>query len=126
MQVVYKNENKRSSGREANSIDTVICTRGISWYLKENILEDLEVGLLEYKTVREFLVDIKKKFSEGDKEVIKVAEWKRIEQRERTIEEFIQKFRKTARESGYERKSLVEKFKRGINGTICWRLMESK
>jgi len=29
---------------------------------------------LEYKTVREFLVDIKKKFSEGDKEVIKVAE----------------------------------------------------
>ena len=41
---------------------------------KENMLEDLEEGLLEYKTVGEFLMDIKKEFGEGDKESIKVAE----------------------------------------------------
>ena len=35
MQVVYKNENKGSSSREANLMDTIICTRGISWYLEE-------------------------------------------------------------------------------------------
>ena len=34
---------------------------------KENILEDLERGLLEYKNVREFLADIRKEFGEEDK-----------------------------------------------------------
>ena len=38
------------------------------------MLEDLEGGLLEYKTVKEFLMDIKKEFGGGDKESIKVAE----------------------------------------------------
>ena len=46
---------------------------------KENILEDLEEGLLEYKTVGEFLMDIKKEFGEGDKESIKVAELQKLE-----------------------------------------------
>ena len=46
---------------------------------KENILEDLEEGLLEYKTVGEFLMDIKKEFGEGDKESIKVAELQNLE-----------------------------------------------
>ena len=50
---------------------------------KENILEDLERGLLEYKTVGEFLADIKKEFGEGDEEMVKVAELKRIEQGEK-------------------------------------------
>jgi len=42
-------------------------------------LEDLEGGSLEYETVREFLADIKKELGEGDKEIVKVAELKRIE-----------------------------------------------
>ena len=46
---------------------------------KENMLEDLEEGLLEYKTVGEFLMDIKKEFGEGDKESIKVAELQKLE-----------------------------------------------
>jgi len=46
---------------------------------KENILEDLERGLLEYETAGEFLADIKKEFEGGDKETVKVAELKRIE-----------------------------------------------
>ena len=45
---------------------------------KENILEDLKVGLLEYKTVGEFLAEIKKEFGRGDKEVVKVAELRRL------------------------------------------------
>ena len=39
-----------------------------------NVLEDLEGGLLEYKTVGEFLVDIKREFGGGDEELVKVAE----------------------------------------------------
>jgi len=56
---------------------------------KKNILEDLEAEVLEYKIAREFLADIKKKFGGRDKETVKVAELKRLEQGEKTIEEFI-------------------------------------
>ena len=78
---------------------------------KKYILKDIEEGLLEYETVGEFLADIKKKFGRGDKEIVKVAELKRLEQEERTMEEFVQEFRRAARESGYEERPLVEEFK---------------
>ena len=42
------------------------------------------------------------------------------------IKEFIQEFRRVARESRYERRLLVEEFKRGISTTICQRLMKSE
>jgi len=72
------------------------------------------------------LADIKKKFGGGDEEGVKVAELKRLEQGGKIMEEFIQEFRRAVRESGYEERSLVEEFKRGINGTIYQRLMESE
>ena len=56
---------------------------------KENILEDLEVGSLEYETVEEFWTDLKKEFGGGDNKTIKVTELKRIEQESRMIEEFV-------------------------------------
>jgi len=56
---------------------------------KESILEDLEAGLLEYKMVKEFLVEIKKKFGGEDEETVKVIELKRLEQGGKTIEKFI-------------------------------------
>ena len=93
---------------------------------KENILEDLEGGLLEYKTVGEFLADIRKEFGGGDEESTKIAELKRLEQESKTMEEFVQEFRRAARGSGYEERLLMEEFKRGINTMICWRLMESE
>jgi len=74
-------------------------------------LEDLERGLLEYETAGEFLVDIKKEFVRGDEETAKVTELKRLEQGGRTMEEFVQEFKKAARGSRYEGELLVEKFK---------------
>ena len=41
---------------------------------KENMLEDLERGLLEYELVGEFLADIKKEFRGGDEKSVKVTE----------------------------------------------------
>ena len=38
---------------------------------------------------------------------------------------FVQKFRRATRSSRYEEKPLVEEFKRGINETIHYRLIES-
>ena len=82
------------------------------------MLEDLEGRLLEYKMAGEFLADIKE-FGERDEEIVKVAKLKRLEQREKMMENFVQKFRRAARGSRYERKPLVEEFKRGMNRTIC-------
>ena len=56
---------------------------------KENILEDLEAGLLDYETVGEFLIDIRKEFEGGDEELTKVAELKRLEQGEITVKEYV-------------------------------------
>ena len=46
---------------------------------KENMLENLEKGLLKYENVGEFLADIRKEFGEGDKELVKVVELRRLE-----------------------------------------------
>ena len=91
---------------------------------KENTLEDLKRGLLEYKTAEEFLTDIKKEFRGRDEEMVKVTELKRIEQGGKTMKEFVQEFRRTARDSGYEGRLLVKEFKRGMNKIICQRFIE--
>ena len=82
-------------------------------------MEDLEGELLEYEIVGEFLVDIKKEFRGENKEEVKVAELKRLEQGGRTINEFVQEFRRAVRGSRYKGRLLVEEFKQGMNVTIC-------
>ena len=56
---------------------------------KENILKNLEEENLKYEIVGKFLADLKKEFGEGDNKIIKVVELKRIEQENRTMEEFV-------------------------------------
>ena len=52
-------------------------------------MEELKVGELEFKTVGEFLAEIKKEFEGGEEELVKAAELKKLEQRGRTMEEFV-------------------------------------
>jgi len=87
-------------------------------------LENLEEGELEYESVGEFLAAIKKEFRVGEEELAKIAELKRLEQGERTMEKFIQEFKRAVRGSGYEEKLLIEEFKRGINKIIRRKLIE--
>ena len=91
---------------------------------KENVMEELEVGEIEYEMVEEFLTVLKKEFSGGEEELVKVAELRKMEQGGRTMEEFVQEFKRVARESGYKRRPLMEEFKRGMNGGIRRKLME--
>jgi len=81
------------------------------------MLEDLERELLEYETVGEFLADIRKD-GEGDKESVQIAKLKRLEQGGKTMENFVQEFRRAAKESKFKSRPLIEEFKRGINATI--------
>ena len=74
-------------------------------------MKDLEGGLLEYETIEEFLTDIKRKLGRGDKESVKVAELQRLEQKNKTMEKFMQEFRRAVRKSRYEGRPLIEEFK---------------
>ena len=67
---------------------------------KENILEDLESG--------------------------EVIELRRVEQGERTMEEFVQEFYRVAKNSRYKEKISVEEFKRRMNGVIRRKLIEAE
>ena len=79
---------------------------------------------MEYGTIREFLADLKKEFSGGDNEIIKVAELRKIEQGNRIIENFVQEFRKVIKRSKYKERLLVEEFKRRMNRLIRRKLIE--
>ena len=93
---------------------------------KENVMEKLESGEIEYETAEELLTILKKEFGGGEEESVKTAELRKLEQEGRTMEEFVQEFKWAARGSGYKERPLVEEFKRGINGGIRRKLMESE
>ena len=85
---------------------------------KENIMEEMESAEVEYESAEEFLTCLKREFGRGEEESVKAAELRKLEQGGRTMEEFVQEFKRTARGSGYEGRPLVEEFKRGMNGGI--------
>jgi len=93
---------------------------------KENIMEELEIGEIEFELAGEFLAEIKKEFGGEDEESVKIVELKKIKQGGRTIEEFVQDFKRTVRRSGYEGCPLIEEFKWNMNGSIRRKLMEAE
>ena len=93
---------------------------------KENVMEELEAGEVEYESVEEFFTVLRKEFGGGEEESVKAVELRKLEQGGKTMEEFIQEFKRAARGSGYEGRPLVEEFKRGMNGGIRRKLMEAE
>ena len=69
---------------------------------KENIMEELESEEVEYESVEEFLTSLKKEFRGGKKKSVKTVELRKLEQGERTMEEFIQEFKRAVKRSRYE------------------------
>ena len=47
---------------------------------KENMMEEVEAGEVEYESTEEFLTSLKKEFRGGEEELMKVAELRRMEQ----------------------------------------------
>ena len=60
---------------------------------KENMMEEMEAGEVEYELAEEFLTGLRKEFGGGEEELVKAAELRKLEQGGRTIEEFIQEFK---------------------------------
>ena len=102
MYVILKDKDKGNIGRRTGSMD------------------------IEFGLVGEFLLELKKEFGDRDEESVKVVELKRMEQEGKTIEEFVQKFKRVVRNSGYEGRALVEEFKRGTNRMIRRKLIETE
>ena len=90
------------------------------------MIEELESGEVKYESAEEFLISLKKEFGGGEEELVKAAELRKLEQGGRTMEEFIQEFKRAVRGSGYEGRPLIEEFKRGMNGGIRRKLMEAE
>lgn len=78
-------------------------------------MKNLENRSLEFPTVEEFLADLKQEFGNRDNESVKIAELNKVEQGSKIIEMFIQKFKKVARESRFDRRLLIKQFKREMN-----------
>ena len=58
--------------------------------------------------------------------MVKVVELRMLEQERKTIEKFVQEFQRVASSSGYEKRPLVEEFKRKMNRIIRRRLIETE
>ena len=93
---------------------------------KENVMEELESGEIEYESAEEFLMSLRKEFGGKEEESVKAAELRKLEQGGRMMEKFVQEFKQATRGSEYEGRPLVEEFKRGMNGGIWRKLMESE
>jgi len=100
--------------------------RGVAGIWKDNVLDKITKGTLAVNTAEELFTKIRQEFGEFNEESRKVDELRVLEQGGKTVDEYIQEFRRAARGSRYEGRALVEEFKRGLNGGIRRRLAEAK
>jgi len=99
---------------------------GVAEVWKDNVLDEITKGTLAVNTEEELFTKIQQEFGEFDEESRKVDELRVLEQGGRTVDEYVQEFKRAARGSGYEGRALVEEFKKGLNGTIRRRLAEAE
>lgn len=90
------------------------------------MIEDLKSGNLSYTIVGKFLSDLKKEFGRKNNEMMKITELKKMEQEVKTIEKFVQEFKRVVRSIRYKRRLLIEEFKQEMNRVIKKKLIEVK
>jgi len=78
------------------------------------------------ESIEQLFTKIRDDFRETLEEERKIEQLRTIEQGERTCDEYMQEFKKITRGSGYERRPLIEEFKRGLNGSIRRKLAEAE
>ena len=69
---------------------------------------------------------IRNDFGEILEEERKIEQLRTIKQRGRTYNKYVQEFKKVARGSSYKGRSLIEEFKRGLNGAIRRKLAKAE
>jgi len=99
---------------------------GVVEVWKNNLLDELAKGELEIETTEGLFTKIRNEFRKTLEEERKIEQLWTIEQGERTCDKYVQEFKKVARESNYEGRSLIEEFKRGLNGAIRRKLAKAE
>jgi len=89
-------------------------------------LDELAKEESEVESAEQLFVKIRNNFGEISEEERKIEQLRTIEQGERTYNEYVQEFKKVTRESDYERRPLIEEFKRELNGSIRRKLVEAE
>ena len=90
------------------------------------MLDKLAKGESEVESVEQLFTKIRNNFGEILEEERKIEQLGTIEQGGRTYDEYVQEFKKVTRGSGYERRPLIEEFKRGLNRSIRRKLAEAE
>jgi len=93
---------------------------------KDNLLDELAKGESEIETTEGLFTKIRNEFGETLEEERKVEQLWTIEQGGRTCDEYVQEFKKVARGGSYERRPLIEEFKRGLNEAIRRKLAKAE
>jgi len=99
---------------------------GVAEAWKDNLLDELAKGESEVEAAEQLFSKIRNDFGEASEKERKIEQLWTIEQGGRTCNEYVQEFKKVARGSNYEGRPLIEKFKRGLNGTIRRKLAEAE
>ena len=100
--------------------------REVTEVWKDNLLDELSKGELEVETVEELFSKIRNKFGKTVEEERKTEQLRTIKQGGRICNEYVQEFKKIARESSYERWPLIEEFKRGLSGVLRRKLAKAE
>ena len=69
---------------------------------KDNLLDELAKGESEVELAEQLFMKIRNNFGETSEEERKIEQLRMIEQGRRTCDEYVQEFKKVARESSYE------------------------
>ena len=77
---------------------------GIAEAWKDNLLDELVKGESEVESAEQLFAKIRNDFRETSEEERKIEQLRTIEQGGRTYNEYVQEFKKVARESSYERR----------------------
>ena len=99
---------------------------GIAKAWKDNLLDELAKGESEVESVEQLFTKIRNDFGETSEEKRKIEQLRTIKQEEKTCNKYIQEFKKVARGSSYERRPLIEEFKKELNGSIRRKLVEAE
>ena len=91
------------------------------------MLDELAKEESKVESAEQLFTKIRNDFGETLEEERKIEQLRTIEQGERTYDEYMQKFKKVTRGSGYEERPLIEEFKRELNGSIegSWQKQKS-
>ena len=97
---------------------------GVVEIWKDNMLDEITNGTSAVQMVEELFIKIRQEFGEFDEESRKMDKLRVLEQGGKTVDEYVQEFRRAAKESDYKERVLVEEFKQELNGIARRRLAE--